>query len=1256
MRISAFIVLLAVACLLASGGTVFANDPPQQTGKRDSTVSPLLQQFIQERESGASLQGSDTTIRSQSDAGVTTKDAQVTTDDGSSDSSEDPVRFDSSGNVQVYIHLENTDDATLQQLRGLGADVEITNSDVNVVQAWVPTTALDDIAALDAVEEITPPDYGQTKAGRVNTEGDGIHRAGLVRTFSGLTGKGVRVGVISDGVDSASSARASRDLPSKLEINPFYRGSGDEGTALLEIIHDLAPDAELAFSGGNSSLRFVEAVLWLANDAFDGEGADIIVDDLGHYLEPYYEDGVVAQAVADAVAGGAVYVSSAGNNANKHYTGTFSDDGNGYHDFDDSGATDIALRVRPRSWIVLKWNDQFGASANDYDLFVCLPGLKPVKFNLQNSACRGSTRLQNGDDDPYERITSFFSFSRVVEVYIRKYSGSARELKLFVNGGAVLEHGVEEGGIIGHPAVTGALAVGAIDAADPGNDEAQHFSDRGPTEIYFPSRETRNKPDVMGIDGVLVTGSGGFGRPAPGVTGNLFLGTSAAAPHVAGIAALVIEAQRKADPTMTKKTVADAVTQKLKDTAIDLGETGRDNTFGYGRADAFAAIESLAGASATDALNLYSMSSYTDTHTINSTGDGADDDTTDGVCDDGTVDGSTNCTLRSAIQQTNAGSGATIEFNISASGVQTISPTSSLPAITKPVFIDGYSQSGASAGTVLIELDGTNAGSGTNGLTLSGEGSVVRGLAINSFGGNGIVLQGRKGGQVLVGNYIGTDDTGAIDEGNGAAGVYINGAPNVVLRDSVISGNATYGVHVNGSGASGAVLTGNKIGTNAAGTDDLGNTTAGVHVNSARDVALRDNVISGNDTHGVSLAGNARGSTIEYNKIGTDEAGSADLGNTGSGIHISGSRESEIYENTIGFNDSHGIGLTGSGTYDAIIAENYIGTNASENDLGNEGSGVHISGGARDNTVEDNTIAYNGGDGVTITGNSSTGNTVWENSIHSNDGHGIDLGDDGLTANDTGDDDSGPNHLQNYPSNITFATRGDVASVRFSLYATEAKRPYIVDFYSCDSSTSGEGEEWLGFIRGIPSAVGTRTFTASTLLGQINDYTTPTATDITAAATDSETGSTSEFAPCVARVDLPELVISETEIEAQEGGNSTYTVALSALPSAETKVFMYVDDIGVALATTANLDPTNVLTFTTTNGTTAQTVTVTGVSDDDGDNEATTIRHMVVINDNEYLTAVLPVEVTDDEAPKLTLGEHRDHSHLPQRRFRGALL
>ena len=793
--------------------------------------------------------------------------------------------------------------------------------------------------------------------------------------------------------------------------------------------------------------------------------------------------------------------------------------------------------------------------------------------------------------------------------------------------GAILEHGVPEGGIFGHPAVADVLAVGAIDAADPGNDEARSFSDRGPSEIYFPSRETRQKPDVMGIDGVLVTGSGGFGNQYPGGTGNLFPGTSAAAPHVAGIAALVMEAQRLASPSMTKKAVADSVTQRLRDTAIDLGEDGRDNTFGYGRADALAAIESIADSS--DTFDLDSLSGFPDTYIVNSTGDDADSSTSDGVCDDGNGNGNGNGTLRAAIQQANAGTGAVIEFNISSSGTQTISPASALPTITRPVFIDGYSQSNTS--NVLIELDGTNAGTNTNGLTLSGESSYVRGLSVTSFDGNGIVLQGNSGGQVIVGNLIGTDTEDATDHGNGAAGVYINGTPNVVLRNNVISGNTTHGIDISGSRASGVVIYGNTIGLNAAGTSDLGNTMSGIYVNGASNATLRDNVISGNGTHGVSISGSgASAALVEYNRIGTNADGDADVGNTGSGVHISGTRNVGIFENVIGGNDSRGISLTGSGTYDTLVAENYIGTNAGAAALANGGSGIHIGESARNNEVKDNTIANNGGDGVTVLSNGSTGNIVWENSIHTNTGLGIDLGDDGVTANDTGDTDSGPNFLQNFPSNLTFATRGDVASMRFNLDVTAGRR-YIFDFYSCDSASSGEGKEWLGFSPATSSATGLGTITGSTFLDQVKDFTAPapTATHITATATDTALTSTSEFAPCVERVALPELTISENPVEVTEGGTSTYTVSLALAPSADTTVKLSVVDTGVATVSPSDI------TFTTTDF--SETVTVTGVADDDAENGATMINYLVSIDDNEFLTAVLPVEVTDDDAPVLVL-------------------
>ena len=184
----------------------------------DSAVSSLLQQFIQERETAADQRSQkaagDAVTRSQREiSSTTTKVAPEVPAPRETETTDDPVRFDSSGNVQVYIHVESTSDDTLQQLRNLGANTEIVNSDSNVVQARVAPSALDEIAALNAVQEIGAPDCGVTKVGSINTEGDGIHRADLVRAFSGLAGKGIKVGVISEGINSWGPARTGGRPP-----------------------------------------------------------------------------------------------------------------------------------------------------------------------------------------------------------------------------------------------------------------------------------------------------------------------------------------------------------------------------------------------------------------------------------------------------------------------------------------------------------------------------------------------------------------------------------------------------------------------------------------------------------------------------------------------------------------------------------------------------------------------------------------------------------------------------------------------------------------------------------------------------------------------------------------------------------------------------------------------------------------------------------------------------------------------------------
>ncbi len=118
------------------------------------------------------------------------------------------------------------------------------------------------------------------------------------------------------------------------------------------------------------------------------------------------------------------------------------------------------------------------------------------------------------------------------------------------------------------------MAVGAIDANDPGNDTIEFFSSIGPSRIDFPSVQLRDKPDITGIDGVSVTGTGGFP--------STFFGTSASAPHIAAIAALL----KQAAPSATPAQIRDALTS----TAVDLGPMGRDDTYGWGLADALAAV------------------------------------------------------------------------------------------------------------------------------------------------------------------------------------------------------------------------------------------------------------------------------------------------------------------------------------------------------------------------------------------------------------------------------------------------------------------------------------------------------------------------------------------------------------------------------------------------------------------------------------------------------------------------------------------
>ena len=480
------------------------------------------------------------------------------------------------------------------------------------------------------------------------------------------------------------------------------------------------------------------------------------------------------------------------------------------------------------------------------------------------------------------------------------------------------------------------------------------------------------------------------------------------------------------------------------------------------------------------------------TLTVNSTND----------VDDGTCD-ATHCSLREAINVANGNAGKdTVAFNIAGTGPHTIQPASPLPTITDPVIIDGYTQTGASPNTngsglglntvLKIELDGTNAGTGAsaNGLLITAGDSTVRGLAVNRFADTGLRFN-TNGGNVIEGNFIGTDVAGTAAFGN-AIGVQISsGAINDTIGGvapaarNIISGNQLWGVTI--SFGPGNLVQGNLIGTDITGAASLGNISSGVLISQQASgntvggtVASARNTISGNTGDGVFLE-DATGNLVQGNFIGTDVTGTAALGNrygvfagSSTGGHIASNNTIGGTDpgagNVVSGNSLAGVNLSNQATGN-LVQGNFIGTQVDgTSPLGNSGPGVQIvASGVTDNTIggtatgAPNVIAHNGSNGVSIFF-SAAKNAVLSNSIFSNTGLGIELGTDGVTSNDAEDADTGANNLQNFPvvTNAEIDGSGNV-EVQYSVDSATGNSAYPlrIEFFKADADGQ-EGKTFLG--------------------------------------------------------------------------------------------------------------------------------------------------------------------------------------------------
>ncbi|WP_245757505.1 S8 family serine peptidase [Amycolatopsis xylanica] len=443
----------------------------------------------------------------------------------------------------------------------------------------------------------------------ITSEGDRAHNADLARQQFGISGIGVKVCALSDGVNSLAASQAKGELPANVDVIPGQEGSGDEGTAMLEIIHDLAPNAALGFATAfNSDASFADNIRKLRFDAH----CDIIVDDVLYFKESPFQDWIIAQAVNDVTAAGALYFSSAGNEGSVangtsgHWEGDFNDShkpigkyAGTAHNFAPGTGLQIYNPLSDASGsgvpVILHWSDPLGHSSNDYDLYLINSAGNVVSFSQNN---------QTGTEDPYERVNT--TGGAGLRLAIVKFSGENRYLSLsalrgrFKDSADGLKAYATPGVTLGHSAARAAFSVAAVPAAkafpralepgDPANpagpypaaygpgSKAERFSSDGPRRVFYQADgtpitpgnvsatggEVRQKPEIAAADGVS-TSVGGF---------NPFYGTSAAAPHAAAIAALVLSGNPGLPPA--------EVRSALINTAVDIEAPGVDNLTGAG--------------------------------------------------------------------------------------------------------------------------------------------------------------------------------------------------------------------------------------------------------------------------------------------------------------------------------------------------------------------------------------------------------------------------------------------------------------------------------------------------------------------------------------------------------------------------------------------------------------------------------------------------------------------------------------------------